>query len=170
MFTGWVSFETDLGWMGVLAASGKILRTVIGHSRQREIKELLGQRRPCVPAEDCQPLVSRFREFCSGQPTSFSDLKIDESWMTPFQWRVIQACRTVPWGETLSYGQLAEIAGSPAASRAVGTVMSKNRFPLIVPCHRICGSNGIGGFSAPQGVDLKLRLLTNEGLELPVAI
>ena len=170
MFTGLVSFETDLGWMGVLAARGNIQTTLIGHSRQQDIVERLGLPMQQVDPADCKALVERFRRFCRGQRTSLATLKIDESWMTPFQKRVIQACRAIPWGDTVSYGQLAEIAGSPAASRAVGTVMAKNRFPLIVPCHRVCGSNGIGGFSAPQGVDLKRRLLANEGLKLATTI
>jgi methylated-DNA-[protein]-cysteine S-methyltransferase len=90
-------------------------------------------------------------------------LPIDESPWTPFQKRVIDVCRSIPWGSTLTYGQVAALAGSPGASRAVGSVMAKNRFPLIVPCHRVIGSNGLGGFSAPDGLKLKSRLLANEG-------
>ncbi len=74
--------------------------------------------------------------------------------------------RQVGYGETVSYGELAERSGSPRAARAVGTVMATNRIPLILPCHRVLGSAGrIGGFSAPQGIDLKRRMLDLEGRE-----
>ena len=77
---------------------------------------------------------------------------------------VIKNCRRIGWGETLTYGQLAEAAGSPRAARAVGTVMSGNRFPIIVPCHRVVSSTGnrFGGFTAPGGVPMKKRMLKLE--------
>jgi len=63
-----------------------------------------------------------------------------------------------------TYGELADLAGYPGAARAVGSVMSSNRYPIIIPCHRVVGSAGsLGGFSAPQGISLKERMLTLEG-------
>ena len=82
--------------------------------------------------------------------------------MTPFQKQVIRTCREIPYGETLTYGELAVKAGSPGGARAVGTTMRTNRFPIIVPCHRVVGANGLGGFSASQGVQTKRRLLEIE--------
>ncbi len=73
------------------------------------------------------------------------------------------ACRRIPWGQTRSYAQLAAVAGRPGAARAVGSVMAKNRVPLVVPCHRVIASSGqLGGYSAPQGLSLKRRLLAME--------
>ena len=81
--------------------------------------------------------------------------------------RVIAACRRIPWGETRSYGDLATECGSPGAARAVGSVMAKNRYPLIVPCHRVLAAGGdIGGYSAADGLVMKRRLLAAEGLTL----
>ena len=170
MFTGLCIFKTELGWLGIVAADVWIQRTVIGHATKAQILDRLGRHYPRVPANECQRLVQRFQNYCSGRKTSLTSLKIEESWMTPFQKRVVAACRVIPWGETLTYGQLAEIAGSPRASRAVGTVMARNRYPLIVPCHRVCSNSGIGGFSAPRGIDLKRRLLANEGVMELVAV
>ncbi len=83
---------------------------------------------------------------------------------TAFQRAVIDHCRRIPRGEVLTYGQLAERAGYPRSARAVGNVMATNRVPLIVPCHRVVGAGGnLGGFSAPQGLQMKRRLLRLEG-------
>ena len=71
--------------------------------------------------------------------------------------------RNVPYGQTLSYAELAAKAGSPKAARAVGSVMAQNRVPLIIPCHRVVGSGGhLGGFSAPRGIAFKKQLLELE--------
>ena len=94
----------------------------------------------------------------------FSGVQLDLSHLTSFQERVIQRCRAIPYGVTLNYGELARQAGSPRAARAVGNVMATNRFPLVVPCHRVVGANGaLGGYSAPNGLAIKVRLLRNEG-------
>ena len=83
--------------------------------------------------------------------------------MTPFQLCVANATRRIPYGTTVSYGQLASLAGYPRAARAVGTVMSQNRFPILIPCHRVLASGGkLGGYTSVAGVDFKSRLL---GLE-----
>ena len=76
---------------------------------------------------------------------------------------MIDACRAIPRGETLTYGQLAAKAGYPGAARAVGQVMARNCLPLLIPCHRVVGSNGLHGFSAPGGLATKQRLLEIEG-------
>lgn len=81
---------------------------------------------------------------------------------TPFQQRVYTTLRdTVHYGETISYGELAARAGSPKACRAIGTAMARNPWPVLVPCHRVLSSSGLGGFSA--GLDIKRLLLELEG-------
>jgi len=82
--------------------------------------------------------------------------------MSAFQKRVIVACREILYGSTVTYGGLAELAGSPGAARAVGSTMRTNRFPIIVPCHRVVGADSLGGFSASRGVETKKRLLNME--------
>ncbi|MDG1806930.1 MAG: MGMT family protein [Pirellulaceae bacterium] len=166
MFTEIVVFSTDLGWTGILTAEGQIQRTWIGHQNRQSLFRRVGTNHPIAPVKSHSSMVGLFQKYCSGERTSLDSLRIDESWMTPFQKQVTQACRSIPWGQVLTYGQLAKIAGSPRASRAVGSVMANNRYPLIVPCHRVCSSTGIGGFSAPNGIVLKQSLLTNEGRTL----
>lgn len=109
-------------------------------------------------------LVRRFQRFAAGQRDTFADLQIDDSHWTRFQKRVVKCTRAIPYGQTLSYGALAQKAGAPRAARAVGTVMANNQFPLVVPCHRVVASSQrIGGYSSKQGVCTKLRLLRIEG-------
>jgi len=111
-----------------------------------------------------QSLVSRLTAFADGTADDFLDIELDLDTMTGFQRRVIARCRRIAWGKTLTYGQLAACAGSPRAARAVGNIMAANRFPLIVPCHRVIGAGGsLRGFSAPDGLTMKRRLLQREG-------
>jgi methylated-DNA-[protein]-cysteine S-methyltransferase len=108
-------------------------------------------------------LRRRLEAFATGEPCDFDDVELALPSLTPFQQRVIAETRGVGYGQTLTYGELAARAGAPRAARAVGTVMSSNRLPILIPCHRIVASGGgLGGYSAPQGIDLKRRLLNLE--------
>jgi methylated-DNA-[protein]-cysteine S-methyltransferase len=112
-----------------------------------------------------QDLASRLAGYASGAEEHFDDVPLDLSHLTAFQRRVVTKCRRIGRGTTRSYGELAAAIGSPGAARAVGSVMANNRFPIIIPCHRVVGSGGsIGGFSAPDGLDMKRRMLALEGL------
>jgi len=96
-----------------------------------------------------------------GQRVLF-DEPLDLSGATAFQRRVWLAVRDIPYGETRSYGQIARQVGSPGAARAVGRAMATNPVPIVVPCHRVIGSDGnLRGFGG--GLDLKHRLLEMEG-------
>jgi O-6-methylguanine DNA methyltransferase len=110
-------------------------------------------------------LVRRIREHLEGRRTHYDDLDLDLEWCTPFQTSLAHALRRVPWGDVVSYGELAALAGRPRAARAAGTFCAENRFSLFVPCHRVVGANGIGGYGE-TGVAVKRRLLALEGVEL----
>jgi len=80
-----------------------------------------------------------------------------------FAGRVLNVCRQIKFGQTISYAGLAKKIGQPAAYRAVGGALAKNPLPLIIPCHRVVRSDGkIGGFSAGGGKNLKEKLLKHE--------
>jgi methylated-DNA-[protein]-cysteine S-methyltransferase len=109
-------------------------------------------------------LAARLRELAGGVPQQFDEIELDIDRYTGFARDVLTACRRIPWGQTMTYGELAAQCGAPGAARAVGNVMASNRFPLVVPCHRVVAAGGrLGGFSAPQGVEMKRRLLRLEG-------
>ena len=94
---------------------------------------------------------------------SFLQIKVDSTGWTPFQKRVYQQCRLIRAGSTRTYKQLAAMAGSEKASRAVGAAMARNRVPLVIPCHRVVSAGGsLRGFSAPGGLDTKRFLLDLE--------
>jgi methylated-DNA-[protein]-cysteine S-methyltransferase len=108
--------------------------------------------------------------FLDGEIKDLSKLRIDLTRHPPFTQKVLRAVRSIRWGKTLSYAGLAKKVGNPGAIRAVATVMRKNPFPLIIPCHRIIRSNGsIGGFMGKMSgkeVELKIRLLEREGTKI----
>ena len=110
-------------------------------------------------------LCLRFRSHLSGERTSYDDVEIDVGWATPLQRELVAAARAIPWGEVVSYGELAALAGRPGAARAAGSFCADNRYSLIIPCHRVVAANGIGGYGS-AGLDLKRRLLALEGVEL----
>lgn len=118
-------------------------------------------------APDCadfvSDLIARFRRQLDGRPVSYADVAVDLSWCTSFQTELAGALRSVPWGEIVSYGELAALAGRPGAARAAGAFCARNRFSFVFPCHRVVGAGGIGGYGE-SGVELKRRLLALEGV------
>lgn len=92
---------------------------------------------------------------------SFAGYRLKLDGMTPFQRKVLKAISKIPSGETMTYGDVAKAAGKPGAARAVGNVMAMNPIPLILPCHRVVATNGLGGFTG--GLDMKRKLLRLEG-------
>lgn len=107
-------------------------------------------------------LVRRIHSYFAGEAVSFGDVELDLEWCTPFQRDIADALRAVPWGDVVSYGELAERAGYPRASRAAGGFCAGNKFFLLVPCHRVVATDGIGSYGA-SGVAFKRRLLRLEG-------
>lgn len=119
------------------------------------------------PAHGVDPgeLVERFAAFLEGRPVGFDDVPLDLDWCTPFQREIASSLRAIPRGEVVSYGELAALAGYPGAQRAVGSFCARNRFALLIPCHRVVAADGIGGYGTAGGV-VKRRLLALEGVVL----
>ena len=92
------------------------------------------------------------------------DLPLDWTAMKPFQRQVLERVCAVPYGQTTSYGAIAEALGRPGAARAVGRANATNPLPIIVPCHRVLGANGaLHGYGARGGLETKAWLLRLEG-------
>lgn len=123
--------------------------------------ELPRPRGDAVAVDLHHSLAGRIAAHFSGEQDSFEDVQLDLDGYTDFQRAVVETLRSVPWGEVVTYGELAALAGYPNAQRAAGSVCAHNRFPLIVPCHRVVAADGIGRYGA-SGVEYKRRLLELE--------
>jgi O-6-methylguanine DNA methyltransferase len=106
-------------------------------------------------------LARRIARYFAGDEISFAEVELDLEWCTTFQRAVAEALRAVPYGETVTYGELAALAGYPNAQRAAGTFCAHNRLPLILPCHRVVAAGGLGSYGS-LGVGYKRRLLELE--------
>jgi methylated-DNA-[protein]-cysteine S-methyltransferase len=162
-------FPSDLGWMALAWSGDRLTQFTFGHpsaaaaSASLEADRWNPSESQSIPAWIAD-LASRLQSFAAGHDERFNDVQLDLTHLSAFQSRVVRACRRIPRGKVRSYGELAAVAGSPGAARAVGSVMAKNRFPIIVPCHRVVASGGaLGGFTARDGVNMKRRMLELEG-------
>lgn len=118
-----------------------------------------------VCADFVSELCRRFQAHLSGEHVTYDDVAIDLDGLTELQVAMAQALRAVPWGEVVSYGELAALAGRSGAARAAGAFCAEGRWSLVVACHRVVATNGIGGYGA-DGVATKRRLLELEGVRL----
>jgi methylated-DNA-[protein]-cysteine S-methyltransferase len=163
-------FTTRLGWFGTAWGDQGLAALTFGHPDRNQARlalERLGTlEKPMVCCDDERiDLIPRLRAYCDGRSDDFLDVPLDLTDLTDFQRRVSLACRQITWGNTCTYGDLASRIGSPRAARAVGSVMARNRLPIVIPCHRVLGTAGrLGGYSAPGGLDMKRRLLHLEGV------
>jgi len=159
------TFRTALGWCAMLGRGEELCALTFGHrDADAALAWLDSDLTAGARLVRWNPrLARRIVAMLDGEPDDFRDVAVDIEHLTAFSRRVARACRRIGWGETKSYGELAASVGSPRAARAVGHVMATNRTPLVVPCHRVVGSGGgLGGFSAPDGLAMKRRLLTLE--------
>lgn len=164
-------FPTELGWMGIVGTGSTVQSIQIGHASaaaaKKGVKQSL-QRSGAAPADLiesdwCPQLRSALQEYSTGTRVNFDDFQLQLPSRTPFRDKVLAATRAIGYGKTTTYGDLARIVGHPGAARAVGTVMSTNRFPILIPCHRVLAAGGLlGGYTSPAGTDLKRRLLELE--------
>jgi methylated-DNA-[protein]-cysteine S-methyltransferase len=106
-------------------------------------------------------LGERIAAYFAGERVNFADVALDLDWCTPFQRAVADALRGIPYGETVTYGELAALAGHPNAQRAAGSFCARNRTPLVVPCHRVVAAAGLGSYGS-LGIGYKRRLLALE--------
>jgi methylated-DNA-[protein]-cysteine S-methyltransferase len=112
-------------------------------------------------------LCRRFSAHLAGSAVAYDDVPVDDARLSGFQRELLAAVRTVGWGEVVTYGGLAALAGRPRAARAAGSFCAVNLLSLVVPCHRVVAAGrgepyAIGAYG-PAGVGLKRRLLALEG-------
>jgi methylated-DNA-[protein]-cysteine S-methyltransferase len=157
-------FNTEIGWVGVIGSSDGLCRLTW---HQPTTEAVLAELSPFLSGAvaDFHPfgdLPLRLQRYFRGEMVSFPD-KLDLKGVTPFQRAVLLLVHSIPYGETRSYASVANELGKAKAFRVVGQVLAQNPIPIIIPCHRVIGSDGgLVGFGS--GLGLKRRLLEMEAV------
>jgi methylated-DNA-[protein]-cysteine S-methyltransferase len=134
-------------------------------ARVRTLRPRAVEAAPVGAAAEAAALVAA---ALAGERPDLSTVALDLGRLTPFRRAIAGLLRRVPPGSTVTYGELARLAGAPGAARAVGRAMATNPVPILVPCHRVLAAGQrIGGFSAHGGAQTKVDLLALEGVTLP---
>ncbi len=164
-------FKTEWGYFGLAGANSALLRAHLPARNRGKVKAELLKNLPVAKYDTgyLRSLQKQIIHYYQGHSVNFDPgLPIALDGFSPFARKIMAVCRTIPFGQTSSYGQLAQKIRRPGAARAVGRVISRNRLPLIVPCHRVLAAGGkIGGFSAKGGILLKERMLKFEKTPCP---
>jgi methylated-DNA-[protein]-cysteine S-methyltransferase len=156
-------YESPLGTLLLAATEQGLCRVVYDAEPERELDRLaaaFGLRvlRAALPVDAARRQLDEY----FGRRRRFFDLTLDLRLLADFNRRVLGELARVPYGEVVTYGELAARAARPRAARAVGTVMNRNPLPIVLPCHRVVGANGkLVGYGG--GLDRKEALLRLEG-------
>ena len=167
MSASFTLFETPIGTGGIAWNERGVCGVQLPEPDATRVRERLRRRfagaLDAPPPPDIRDAISMMRALLNGEPTDLSGLRLDMDGVPPFERQVYEAARTIPPGETLSYGQVAAQLGDARRAREVGQALARNPFPIVVPCHRVIAAGGkLGGFSARGGVATKQRLLSIE--------
>lgn len=154
--------RTPVGGVVAVSKGRDLLAVEIGLSSEGDAARRIRKRFPDAVAGRNEA-GRQLREYFAGHRREFS-LKPSIGALGAFYRRALVACARIPFGRVVTYGELAAAAGSFGAARAVGTALSLNPCPIVIPCHRVVGAAGIGGFSAPGGLGTKRALLDFEGI------
>ncbi len=157
-------FKTKWGYFGLAASKKGLIRTILPLKSRPDVQKRLldGLKDAQYDPKLLRDVQKQIIEYFEGKAVKF-DAPIGFDSVSPFTHKVLWGCAKIPAGKTVSYSQLANTIGSPRAGRAVGSALSKNPVPLIIPCHRVVHADGsLGNFSAPGGTTTKKKLLELE--------
>ncbi|MGO1161233.1 methylated-DNA--[protein]-cysteine S-methyltransferase [Brucella pseudogrignonensis] len=165
--TGINIFETPIGPCGIAWDTDKIIGVEIGDLDESETRYRLRSRfsnaNEAAPPAYVSAAIDKVRALLEGGNPDFSQTPLALDPLPELNRKVYEILLALKAGETITYGAIARRLGDVSLSQAVGYALGKNPFPIIVPCHRVLGSNGkVGGFSAAGGTATKLRLLNIE--------
>jgi O-6-methylguanine DNA methyltransferase len=158
-------FRTQWGWFGLLCGEQGLVRTClpVAHKEAVQIRLLSDIPNAERSKNAFSALKISIEDYYKGSPVDFGNVEVCLADSSEFQQRVLTTLQTISYGEIVSYSQLARLAGSSKAARAIGIVMAQNPLPLIIPCHRVIKADGsVGQFTAPGGADTKKRMLDLE--------
>jgi O-6-methylguanine DNA methyltransferase len=159
-------FETQFGWVGILASEKGIKTITLPQPTALQAQKLLGEgtNQTQQPSKRLSDLTERLKAYFNGERVEFHE-RLDLTEATPFQKQVWEQTMLISYGQTKSYQWVAGQIGKPGAPRAVGQALGCNPIPIIVPCHRVLAtSGGLCGFAG--GLDMKEKLLKLEGVSV----
>lgn len=161
-------FDTAIGCCGIAWGEAGIRGVQLPQADAQQTRQLMRRRFPgaheAVLPVQVQAAIAGVTAMLRGEAHDLSALVLDMRGVPAFHQRVYAVTRSIPPGQTLTYGEVAARLGEPGAARAVGQALGRNPFAPVVPCHRVLAAGDKpGGFSASGGVRTKLRLLLIEG-------
>src|SRR5712691_9325681 len=167
MSAGFAVFETAIGSGGISWNERGVAGLQMPEPDAARVHARLAQRFPQMraapPPLAIQQIIDEITALLRGEPIDLSFVHLDLDRVRAFERQVYEVARSIPPGETLTYGQIATSLGDPLLARDVGQALARNPFPIVVPCHRVVAAGGkLGGFSARGGVATKQRLLAIE--------
>jgi methylated-DNA-[protein]-cysteine S-methyltransferase len=164
---GFAFFETALGLCGVAWNERGLIGVLLPEADAEAARRRLIRRHPdareAEPPAAVRDAIARIVTLLADGEADLSPVALDMTGVAGLRAAVYAIARTIPPGSTLTYGEIAARLGQPNAAREVGQALGRNPWPIVVPCHRVLGANGkLVGFSAPGGVDTKLKMLAIE--------
>jgi methylated-DNA-[protein]-cysteine S-methyltransferase len=169
---GYTVFDTSVGRCGIAWGELGVLGVQLPEAREietrRRLYQLFPEARELRPPPDIQSAIDGIAALLRGRAADFSEVRLDMSGVRPFDARVYDFARTIPRGETLTYGEVAAKLKASGAAHSVAQALSRNPFMLIVPCHRVLEAGGYADRISPNGGSIsKRRLLSIEGAGRP---
>jgi methylated-DNA-[protein]-cysteine S-methyltransferase len=171
---GFALFETAIGRCGIVWSERGIVAVRFPERGEDAVRNRITQRFPhaleAAPSDKIRRAIDDIVALLKGEQRDLKHIEVDLGDAPDFNRRVYEVARAIPPGKTLSYGEVAERLGDRNLARDVAQALGQNPVPIIVPCHRVMAAGRkTGGFSAPGGVQTKLKLLSIEGAQLEEA-
>lgn len=169
-------FDTTIGRLGIAWSDRGVVGVQLPESTEAATRTRLRRRFPDAtearPPAVIEAAIDGIAALLAGEPGGeLREIELDLRAVSEFDSAVYRVARTIPPGETLTYGEIARRLDEPGAARAVGRALGANPIPIIIPCHRVLAAGDrAGGFSAPGGVTTKLKLLEIERRSVPFAL
>lgn len=160
------AFDSPLGRLSTLTTASRLVRVMLPGLSDNDVRSRFVNNYPDSELIDGGETSERAEleilEYLEGRRRQFKiPFQLDAP---PFHVRALTEVNRIPYGKTATYGEIARALGNPGLARAVGTANAKNPLPIIIPCHRVVASSGLGGYGG--GLTMKKRLLNIEGCSL----
>jgi methylated-DNA-[protein]-cysteine S-methyltransferase len=171
---GYTVFDTSIGRCGIAWGELGVLGVQLPEAREietrRRLFQLFPDARELRPPAEIQSAIDGIAALLRGKAADFSEVRLDMSGIRPFDGRVYDFTRTIPRGETMTYGEVAARLRASGSTHSVAQALSRNPFMVIVPCHRVLEAGGYADKISPNGGSIsKRRLLSIEGAVSPTS-